>query len=87
MAESRAEDGSEELFRIGIAETALVCPGEGGAVVGEEDDVVGGFGEDFLEGWWGGAHYGGWRWYCRGDVTGCQIDMLCMILLKCQLKR
>lgn len=59
--EGGAEDGSEELFGIGIAETAFVGAGERGAVVGEEDDVVGGFGEDLFEGWCSQAHYGGWR--------------------------
>ena len=61
MVEGGAEDGSEELFGVGIVETAFVCASEGGAVAGEEDDVVGGFGEDLFEGWWGGAHHGGWR--------------------------
>lgn len=86
MVEGGAEDGSEELFGKGIAETAFVGAGKGGAVIGEEDDVVGRFGEDLFKGWWGGAHYGGWRWCGRGEVRECQIDMLCAILLKCQLK-
>ena len=50
MVEGGAEDGSEELFGVGIAEAAFVGSGEGGAVVGEEDDVVGGSGEDLFEG-------------------------------------